>query len=212
MQVIMYTSKVHSTNTGTQRFFEYIRNHARSTLVCTCVRVSLALSSSGLPCYRPHVVSSVHVPTGAAHKASVNIITSARVTSISYVKENPASDSPDADGDHLSKAQQQQARFELAFTTATPLPPDMRKTLGVVAGAAAAAAAESEAAASADGANGSTSTGGTSNTKEPYRIHCDYVLQATGAAREGHGWARRLGHAVSDPVPSLFTLTIKDPR
>lgn len=45
-----------------------------------------------------------------------------------------------------------------------------------------------------------------------YKISCDYVLQATGAAREGHAWAKKLGHAVSAPVPSLFTLTVKDPR
>lgn len=105
-----------------------------------------------------------------------------------------------------TQQQQQQARFELAFATATPLPPAMRETVGVAAGASAAAAA------STDDATGSTSTGGTSTTKELYRIHCDYVLQATGAAREGHDWARRLGHAVCNPVPSLFTLTIKDPR
>ncbi|CAN0471893.1 unnamed protein product, partial [Ascophyllum nodosum] len=48
--------------------------------------------------------------------------------------------------------------------------------------------------------------------KRIYAISCDYVLQATGAARGGHVWAKQLGHAVSPAVPSLFTLTVKDPR
>lgn len=176
--------------------------------------------------------------TGAARKASVEVITSARVTSVTYQGENPAEDpAPNAGGgDSFSETQLQQqqqqkeqARFELSFTTATPLPPDVRKALGAEAAEAAAATTEEEAPGSTTGGAGgggaaesnagassssstSSSASGKSKSRSSYRISCDFVLQATGAAREGHGWAKRLGHTVSAPVPSLFTLTVKDPR
>lgn len=126
-----------------------------------------------------------------------------------------------------AQPQQQQSRFELEFTTATPLPPALRKALGVSAAGIAiageggvAAAANNNGAASGDSGSSSSSsspssrrsTGASGNGSTSYRIACDYVIQATGAAREGHGWAKKLGHAVSAPVPSLFTLTIRDPR
>lgn len=79
----------------------------------------------------------------------------------------------------------------------------------ITGGAGEAASAESN---GADSNSSNSGTSGKSKSKSSYRISCDFVLQATGAAREGHGWAKRLGHAVSAPVPSLFTLTVKDPR
>lgn len=161
---------------------------------------------------------------GAARKASVEVITSARVTSIAHQGDHHAEESTSNAGgdDSFGKTQQQQGRFELSFTTATPLPPAMRKALGTEAeaiagekepgstagGAGGRGSAESDGAAS--GSSGRSTSG--SSKKSSYRMSCDFVLQATGAAREGHGWAKKLGHAVSAPVPSLFTLTVKDPR
>lgn len=86
---------------------------------------------------------------------------------------------------------QQQQRFDVSFTSATPVSQAVRSALGATLVAAGSA--------------------GTSE-RSSYIISCEYVLLATGAAREGHGWAKRLGHTVSAPVPSLFTLTIRDPR
>jgi len=40
----------------------------------------------------------------------------------------------------------------------------------------------------------------------------DRVLIATGSNPMGYRWAKALGHQVQDPVPSLFTFNIKDPR
>jgi predicted Rossmann fold flavoprotein len=40
----------------------------------------------------------------------------------------------------------------------------------------------------------------------------DRVLLATGSNRHGYAWAAALGHTIEPPVPSLFTLTIDDPR
>lgn len=150
----------------------------------------------------------------------MEVVTSARVTSITHRAAETASDSSSADRDHTAMAQeqeQQHARFELAFTTETPFPPAMRNALGVVTATATAAATGSTDEHAGEGVtakrNGGAGAGGVSSgDRGSYRIPCDYVLQATGAAREGHGWARTLGHAVSAPVPSLFTLTIKDPR
>lgn len=158
---------------------------------------------------------------GAARKASVEVITSARVTSIAHRKVEIASESSSADRSHAAEAQRQQeqqhSRFELAFTTETPLSTATRNALGVVATAAPATGAAVTTDGVAGGGapakrNGGAGVGGVSNGRGSYRVCCDYVLQATGAAREGHGWARTLGHAVSAPVPSLFTLTIRDPR
>ncbi|CAM9965257.1 unnamed protein product, partial [Hapterophycus canaliculatus] len=182
---------------------------------------------------------------GAARKASVEVVTSARVGSIIHRLADPttetaaaaaaiaiaaaggAADPLDANSGRQQLQQSQhkpRARFEVKVTTATPLPPAMRRALGAASAgepAAARAPAESpnrtgggEAGAQrnrADG-TGSKNAGGESTGRGSYVLSCDYILQATGAAREGHGWAKGLGHAVSAPVPSLFTLTIKDPR
>lgn len=149
----------------------------------------------------------------------MEVVTSARVTSITHREAEAAIDPPSADGDHSAKAQnqeQQRARFELAFTTETPLPPAMRNALGVRTAPATAEATDSADAIADEGVaakgTGGAGVAGRSSGRGSYRIPCDYVLQATGAAREGHGWAKTLGHAVSSPVPSLFTLTIRDPR
>jgi len=40
----------------------------------------------------------------------------------------------------------------------------------------------------------------------------DRVLIATGSNPMGYRWAKELGHQVQEPVPSLFTFNIKDPR
>ncbi|CAM9301469.1 unnamed protein product, partial [Ectocarpus sp. 12 AP-2014] len=168
----------------------------------------------------------------AARKASVEVVTSARVTSVLKRRAEPAEAGNATDGADGVEAQPQQQppRFELEFATATPLPPAVRKALGVSAAGIAiagegsvAAAALNNGAASSDKSSSSSSNSSSSSSRrstitsgndsrDSYRIACDYVLQATGAAREGHGWAKKLGHAVSPPVPSLFTLTIRDPR
>lgn len=43
-------------------------------------------------------------------------------------------------------------------------------------------------------------------------IECDRLLIATGSNILGYQWAQGLGHKIETPVPSLFTLQIKDPR
>ena len=40
----------------------------------------------------------------------------------------------------------------------------------------------------------------------------DRVLIATGSNPMGYRWAKELGHQIQEPVPSLFTFNIKDPR
>lgn len=40
----------------------------------------------------------------------------------------------------------------------------------------------------------------------------DRVLIATGSNPTGYRWAKELGHQIQEPVPSLFTFNIKDPR
>lgn len=40
----------------------------------------------------------------------------------------------------------------------------------------------------------------------------DRILLATGSGPQGFAAARALGHAMVDPVPSLFTFNVKDPR
>lgn len=92
-----------------------------------------------------------------------------------------------------------QPRFDLIVSTATPLSGAIHGVLG---------ATTAMHATPMTAAAGSMEVRG----KYIYRVSCDYVLQATGAAREGHQWAKGLGHAVSPAVPSLFTLTVRDPR
>lgn len=50
------------------------------------------------------------------------------------------------------------------------------------------------------------------NTGEP--LVCDRILLATGGGQSNKGFeiAESLGHSVVDPVPSLFTFNIEDPR
>ena len=43
-------------------------------------------------------------------------------------------------------------------------------------------------------------------------LKSDRVLIATGSNPTGYRWAKELGHQVQEPVPSLFTFNIKDPR
>nr|WP_100764557.1 NAD(P)/FAD-dependent oxidoreductase [Leptospira ellisii]PJZ94487.1 aminoacetone oxidase family FAD-binding enzyme [Leptospira ellisii] len=38
------------------------------------------------------------------------------------------------------------------------------------------------------------------------------IIFATGSGRKAWGWLQALGHTISDPVPSLFTFKISDPR
>ncbi len=41
-------------------------------------------------------------------------------------------------------------------------------------------------------------------------LRCRKFLIATGSSRQGHAWSHKLGHRISPPVPSLFTLNIPD--
>jgi predicted Rossmann fold flavoprotein len=43
-------------------------------------------------------------------------------------------------------------------------------------------------------------------------IACERVLLATGSNPQGYAIARQLGHTLVDPVPSLFTFNLADPR
>jgi predicted Rossmann fold flavoprotein len=54
--------------------------------------------------------------------------------------------------------------------------------------------------------------GFTLTLKEGGSLRAPRLLLATGGDRGGHAWARRLGHAVEPPVPSLFTFRVADPR
>lgn len=40
----------------------------------------------------------------------------------------------------------------------------------------------------------------------------DRVLIATGSGEQGYAWAKKFGHTIVPPVPSLFTFSISDPR
>lgn len=44
------------------------------------------------------------------------------------------------------------------------------------------------------------------------QLDCDRLLLATGSNPSGYRFAQHLGHSIQPPVPSLFTLTIKDQR
>ena len=48
------------------------------------------------------------------------------------------------------------------------------------------------------------------DNEETWQAKC--VLLATGGARPGHIIAQRLGHTIVEPVPSLFTFNVTDPR
>ncbi|EKO79027.1 MULTISPECIES: NAD(P)/FAD-dependent oxidoreductase [unclassified Leptospira] len=43
-------------------------------------------------------------------------------------------------------------------------------------------------------------------------LEFDKILFATGSGRKAWNWLQALGHTISDPVPSLFTFKIVDPR
>ncbi|CAM9693249.1 unnamed protein product, partial [Laminaria digitata] len=169
---------------------------------------------------------------GAAKKADVQVVTSARVMSIAHRAHHHNDDDNDNNnGSNNDKEEQphQQQHFDVSFTTATPLSQAVRSALGATviaaesAGVGRSPASDPSHGRATDGgateatgmADGGARVGDAASRKSErisYIISCDYVLQATGAAREGHGWAKRLGHAVSAPVPSLFTLTVRDPR
>jgi predicted Rossmann fold flavoprotein len=40
----------------------------------------------------------------------------------------------------------------------------------------------------------------------------DRILIATGSGAQGYAWARKFGHSLIPPVPSLFTFQVDDPR
>ncbi|XDD51012.1 NAD(P)/FAD-dependent oxidoreductase [Leptospira sp. WS92.C1] len=43
-------------------------------------------------------------------------------------------------------------------------------------------------------------------------LEYDKILFATGSGRKAWGWLQAMGHSILDPVPSLFTFKISDPR
>ena len=55
----------------------------------------------------------------------------------------------------------------------------------------------------------STVSGG---EKRPLDLSCDAVIMATGSSRQGYALLRDLGHRIVDPLPSLFSFKINDPR
>lgn len=155
---------------------------------------------------------ALYVSAGAANEAGVQVVTSAKVTSVLH---RTTAITARVDEDDITGAQQRpssrttQPSFDLAFTTATPLSLAAREALRAI---------EEDDDGESDQLGGHRDAADTGSarrrkrTRFHYRAVCDYVLQATGSSREGHRWAERLGHAVSTPVPSLFTFTIKDPR
>jgi predicted flavoprotein YhiN len=48
--------------------------------------------------------------------------------------------------------------------------------------------------------------------KQGEALRADRLLIATGSGTQGHAWARAMGHTIVDPVPSLFTFSVPDPR
>ncbi len=48
--------------------------------------------------------------------------------------------------------------------------------------------------------------------KNGKELKCDRLLIATGSNPLGYRWAKNLGHKIESPVPSLFTLNVRDPR
>jgi len=57
-----------------------------------------------------------------------------------------------------------------------------------------------------------TPTGFELTLSEGNVIQCSKLILATGSSRQGHDFARQLGHTIHRPVPSLFTFNIKDSR
>lgn len=177
---------------------------ADANMPCTC------MSERSPSTRRCHPLSHAS-PSGAARQSSIEVITSARVTSIARQA---------GDNDSNTEAEGNRPGFDLTFATATALSPVILRTLRAkrtpsLAPESASAEAEGGIGAglkSSRGPGGESSDGAANGARVSYDISCDYVLQATGAAKEGHGWARNLGHLVSNPVPSLFTLTIRDQR
>lgn len=49
---------------------------------------------------------------------------------------------------------------------------------------------------------------GASDKRPQEHLRCACVLLATGSSREGHAIAAALGHEITPPVPSLFTLEL----
>jgi predicted flavoprotein YhiN len=47
-----------------------------------------------------------------------------------------------------------------------------------------------------------------SSSSEPETLPCACILLATGSSRDGHAMAASLGHTITPPVPSLFTLEL----
>ncbi|KAL8137425.1 hypothetical protein V2J09_003426 [Rumex salicifolius] len=43
-------------------------------------------------------------------------------------------------------------------------------------------------------------------------VEADYLLIATGSSKQGYTLASQLGHSIIDPIPSLFTFKIEDPK
>lgn len=128
------------------------------------------------------------------------VVTSAKVTSLSHLGNPEKANEALLRGttSHILGTEPQ-PRFDLIVSTATPLSGAIQGVLGAI---------------TAMHSTPMTAAAESVEVREKYfyRISCDYVLQATGAAREGHQWAKGLGHTVSPPVPSLFTLTVRDPR
>lgn len=50
------------------------------------------------------------------------------------------------------------------------------------------------------------------HTKDGPSLDAQAMLLATGGARHGHEIAKRMGHEIVPPVPSLFTFHVSDPR
>ncbi|CAM9139245.1 unnamed protein product [Discosporangium mesarthrocarpum] len=138
---------------------------------------------------------------GAANDEGVRIVTGAKVHSVSQSKD----------------PYDERKGFHISFTAA-PLPKGILQELRIAERTVEGPArldleggqepGEKEGARSAVGCGVAVQGGGRVN----YQVSCNYVLQATGSSREGHAWAAQLGHAIAPPVPSLFTLTIKDSR
>ena len=56
----------------------------------------------------------------------------------------------------------------------------------------------------------STATGG--GERRQLDLACDAVVMATGSSRVGYSILRDLGHRIVDPLPSLFSFKVGDPR
>ncbi|MBI5095625.1 MAG: NAD(P)/FAD-dependent oxidoreductase [Candidatus Hydrogenedentes bacterium] len=55
-------------------------------------------------------------------------------------------------------------------------------------------------------------SGFVATVKDAEPLRCKRLLLATGNGVYGWRWAQELGHTIEEPVPSLFTFTIHDPR